>query len=498
MNRCVIVVATVIWLAPLQSGFAQSSLSDFDFFRSRAPSRNDRNPLTVKNNALREKADAAYARGEFQTVVDLTTGVIASEPEQPFAYYQRASAYIDMGKQAQSVQFVRLGLADAREGLRLAGNRYPFLYTPYLYGLIVLSEIERRPENAELAIKIVTPVLDKPEISLDDRAQLFLNRARARYFLKDYAGAAEDFEVAARLDRDLVAAVFGQAEATAAQGKSAEARTLYDRGVERFANDAIVHNNRGTFLQKQGDYAGALADYNEALRLQPSFPLAFANRGYTHSLQREFKLAEQDYLASLRIQPNQPLVRRLLAINYAAQEAYPAALAEFRTAMEISPKDGELRAEIGFARYASGDYAGAAADLEQALKLSPQLYAAIPWRYLAWGRAGHLPGARSQLSKSAATLPAGWGAQVSSFLLGKLSEEELLSAAQQVSAGLPVPEKLCDAHFFIAESAALTGTPDVAAEHYRQSIATSQSQLATFRAAQAALSAKTAKTVAKP
>jgi Flp pilus assembly protein TadD len=41
----------------------------------------------------------------------------------------------------------------------------------------------------------------------------------------------------------------------------------------------MAFNNRGVAYGKKGDEHRAIADYNEAIRLQPQHALAFCNRG---------------------------------------------------------------------------------------------------------------------------------------------------------------------------------------------------------------------------
>jgi tetratricopeptide (TPR) repeat protein len=56
---------------------------------------------------------------------------------------------------------------------------------------------------------------------------------------------------------------------------------LQGRG-EPAKNDAIACNNRGLTYRDKGELDRAIADFNEAIRLDPKFALAYNNRGLAY------------------------------------------------------------------------------------------------------------------------------------------------------------------------------------------------------------------------
>ena len=60
----------------------------------------------------------------------------------------------------------------------------------------------------------------------------------------------------------------------------------------------MAYTNRSAAYAEKGRLKEALRDSNKALRLDPSFPLAFNNRGYVYELMGETKKAAADYLKS--------------------------------------------------------------------------------------------------------------------------------------------------------------------------------------------------------
>ncbi|MGH6754466.1 MAG: tetratricopeptide repeat protein, partial [Bradyrhizobium sp.] len=66
---------------------------------------------------------------------------------------------------------------------------------------------------------------------------------------------------------------------------------------------AMAFNNRGAAYNEQGDNDRAVADYNEAIRLDPRFVMAFNNRGNAYSDKGDKDRAIADYDETIRLDP---------------------------------------------------------------------------------------------------------------------------------------------------------------------------------------------------
>ena len=69
------------------------------------------------------------------------------------------------------------------------------------------------------------------------------------------------------------------------------------------ASLAITFHNRGVEWSNKRDYDRAIADYNEALRLNPQYAIAYSNRGNAWSYKRDYDRAIADYNEALRLNP---------------------------------------------------------------------------------------------------------------------------------------------------------------------------------------------------
>ena len=76
-----------------------------------------------------------------------------------------------------------------------------------------------------------------------------------------------------------------------------------DTAAKRPAN-VLAHYNLGMALAESGRREEAIAEFGEALRLEPEFPQAYFNRGNALSSLGRINEAAGDYAAALRINPN--------------------------------------------------------------------------------------------------------------------------------------------------------------------------------------------------
>lgn len=78
---------------------------------------------------------------------------------------------------------------------------------------------------------------------------------------------------------------------------------LITSGQESAANLAVELNNRGNAYDDQNDYAHAIADYNQAIRINPQDATAFFNRGLSLSHRNDYTNAIDDYSEAIRLNP---------------------------------------------------------------------------------------------------------------------------------------------------------------------------------------------------
>ncbi len=259
--------------------------------------------------SARSQADAAYQQRDYAKVIELSNWLLENYPQDhPYVpYYLRASAKIELGRAAGSSKQVRDGITDARQALTVSGTAYPWLHIPYLYGLTSLAEIERRPEHAEMGIKVITPVLSLPthkDYTEDDRANLFYQRGLAYAAKRDFKLAAADHAEAIRLSPGHLGSYVKRAAALASLGQTKQALAAYDAAVDRFPSVLLVFNDRGNFKRSTGDLQGAVEDFSACLQIDPKSAVGYINRGLCLAEQNNPEIAEGDYSEALKLKPD--------------------------------------------------------------------------------------------------------------------------------------------------------------------------------------------------
>jgi len=64
---------------------------------------------------------------------------------------------------------------------------------------------------------------------------------------------------------------------------------------------AIAFTNRGRAYEKKGDHDRAIADYSEAIRLNPKDAMAFNNRGVAYKAKGDLDRATADFLVAKQL-----------------------------------------------------------------------------------------------------------------------------------------------------------------------------------------------------
>src|SRR5204862_6011454 len=127
--------------------------------------------------------------------------------------------------------------------------------------------------------------------------------------------------------------------------------------------------NRGIAKQEKKDKAGAVADFEQALKLEPDNGLALHNlatlKGETDSGEKEKLLTE-----AIEKNKNLPYPRSERGYYRLQKNDFKGAQEDYTEAIRLEPKDEENYINRGLAREKMNDLNGAIADFNAAIKLN--------------------------------------------------------------------------------------------------------------------------------
>jgi Flp pilus assembly protein TadD len=133
-----------------------------------------------------------------------------------------------------------------------------------------------------------------------------------------------------------------------------------------------AHNNLGNALRDQGDLDGALAEFREAIRLDPKPALPHLNLGCALADRGDWDGALAELREAARLEPKSTLPHLNLGIALRKMGDLDGAVIELREAVRLDPKHALSHNNLGVALERTGDLAGAVAAYREAVRLDPK------------------------------------------------------------------------------------------------------------------------------
>jgi tetratricopeptide (TPR) repeat protein len=203
----------------------------------------------------------------------------------------------------------------------------------------------------------------------------------------------------------------GQGTATALaiaynnRGNAFTAKGDYDRAIQDFDQSIKLNptyakplNNRGVAYLWKGEYDLAIKSLDEAITLNPNYGGAFANRAGAYLKKNEYDRAAHDYDEAIRLEPNLEAVWNGRCWTRAILGALPAALEDCNKALQSGPNDAATYDSRGLIYLKMGQLDAAIDDYSSALRFDPKLASALYGRGLAKLKIGDKAGGDADIS----------------------------------------------------------------------------------------------------
>jgi tetratricopeptide (TPR) repeat protein/serine/threonine protein kinase len=130
--------------------------------------------------------------------------------------------------------------------------------------------------------------------------------------------------------------------------------------------------NNGFKKSLESDFKGAIADYNEAIRLNPNYVLAYARRGLAFKLLNDKDSADRDFNTAINLQVKTAEDYRGRGNAKAELGDKQGAIADYNEAIRLNPKDANSYINRGVTKAELGDKQGAITDYNEAIRLNPK------------------------------------------------------------------------------------------------------------------------------
>ena len=336
--------------------------------------------------AFAARARAWRAKGDYTAEANDLTAAIKLAPESLY-FHNRAHAYYDLGQYDKSI-------ADLTAALQSNKNSY------LSFGL--LGTVMARKGEAARALK----AYDKA-ISLDpEYVYAYLGRAALRLSRGEDAAAFQDFGEATRIAPRGFSPWFNRAEAYWRRGDQDSAladyrqvlasnmpdaryativgdrfvqRQLWREAIEAYSRAAGLSATAAPLMRRSAawealrDTRKAMADLDEAVRVEPAAAVAWTARGLLNLQLGRTDQALEDLTRALKLDPKSAKVRVARGSFYARTDKAQLALEDFNVAIAADPNLAEAYNNRG-ALYANAfnDTDKALNDIVSAVVLSPQ------------------------------------------------------------------------------------------------------------------------------
>jgi tetratricopeptide (TPR) repeat protein len=270
------------------------------------------------------------------------------------------------------------------------------------------------------------------------------------------------------------------ANAAAEQGKRDEAIRLFssaiaagdltpEQQVEARKNRAsedttqsLIHDAFGRGEEARRARDNAIADLSAAIALKADDVDLLVHRGQNYHLNRQYDQAVADYDAALKLNPS-PLNHINRAISLRAKGDYDRALADYDAAIASGTKDSDLEIDAihndrAYTNFFAARYAAAADDFAKTLAAADKRAGDVLWKpyQVAWlhiARAKAGQNDAEELTRNAEGMDLQqWPGSLIGFYLGKRKLEDVAPPSSHGSMGRA---RECNLSFFLGEQALL-------------------------------------------
>ncbi len=160
----------------------------------------------------------------------------------------------------------------------------------------------------------------------------------------------------------------------------------YSEAIRLDPSFAHAYEGRGCGWSEKKEFGKAISDFNEAIRLDPQLASAFCGRGYARTMREEIDKAMADFDEAIRLDPRSASTYVDRGYAWFVRKDDDRAIADFDQAIRLDPRDAGVYANRGSVWGRKGQYDKAIADFDEAIRLDPRCALAYVYRGNAWNQ----------------------------------------------------------------------------------------------------------------
>ena len=341
--RALIIATAAILTAPaspLQAAYRQADWDDCrsnDFERKIAGCTRMLNSQITKVDrafALTNRASAYLSHGDYDSAISDTTEAIANYPDYVLANVDRSHAYLAKGD-------IENAISDATTAIRSTPD-YPAAYTARAHAYAAKRDYDGAIADDTKAIALA-PGYSGPW-NLPHVETVYVERGNNYYAKGDYDRALADYDTALRIEPDNASAMRNRGLAFEKKGDHAAAIDAFGDAIKADPKFAPAYVNRAESYLQTDQYEPAMADYEAAIKLAPDRPASYlGDRAMAYAGHGDFAHAIADYNEVIRLNVNNSAIYFMRGISNLYGTSAAKAMADFDQSLALNPKDAYVQ-----------------------------------------------------------------------------------------------------------------------------------------------------------
>jgi tetratricopeptide (TPR) repeat protein len=183
-------------------------------------------------------------------------------------------------------------------------------------------------------------------------------------------------------------------------GQTDKALADYEKAIDLDPSYDKTYNNRAVILDKKGQTDKALADYDKAIALNPSFDKAYYNRALVYEKKGQLDKALMDYDKVIALNPYYDKAYLGIGIIYSKAGLFDKAIIYIDKSVAVNHNYAEAYGSRGLVYAFMNKYDRALEDFNRALELDPGLSVTYFNRGYIYQKMGNQSFARSDFQKA--------------------------------------------------------------------------------------------------